>query len=46
MAAWRKKLFPRNRYLIISENPAWSALDKLSQTNLSQLSKDLLKNVE
>ncbi len=46
MAAWRKKLFPRNRYLSISEKPAWSALDKLSQTNLSQLSKDLLKNVE
>lgn len=46
MSAWRKKLFPENKYLRISENPAWSALDKLSKSNLSRLSKDLLKNVK
>ena len=45
MSAWRKKLFPKNRYLKISEKPAWSALDKLSKSSLSQLSNDLLKNV-
>lgn len=45
MSAWRKKLFPKNRYLRISEKPAWSALDKLSKSSLSQLSNDLLKNV-
>ena len=46
MSAWRKKLFPKNRYLTISEKPAWLALNKLSKCNLSQLSNDLLKNVQ
>ena len=46
MSAWRKKLFPKNKYLTISEAPAWSALDKLSKINLSQLSDDIIKNVQ
>ena len=45
MSAWRKKLFPSNKYLRISEKPAWTALNTLSKKNLSQLSNDLLKNV-
>ena len=45
MSAWRKKLFPSNKYLRISEKPAWTALNALSKKNLSQLSNDLLKNV-
>ena len=41
-----KKLFPSNKYLRISEKPAWTALNTLSKKNLSQLSNDLLKNVD
>ena len=46
MSAWRKKLFPKNKYLTISEKPAWSALEKLSKVNLNNLSLDILKNVK
>tara|TARA_Y100001934_G_scaffold237550_1_gene289832 strand:- start:451 stop:591 length:141 start_codon:yes stop_codon:yes gene_type:complete len=46
MSAWRKKLFPKNKYLTISEAPAWSALNKLSKINLSKLSDDIIKNVQ
>ena len=41
-----KKLFPKNKYLTISEKPAWSALEKLSKVNLNNLSLDILKNVK
>ena len=34
MAAWRKKLFPKNKYLTISEKPAWSLIHLLKKTDL------------
>ena len=34
MAAWRKKLFPKNKYLTISERPAWSLIHSLKKTDL------------
>tara|TARA_B100000427_G_scaffold216172_1_gene180555 strand:- start:321 stop:1316 length:996 start_codon:yes stop_codon:yes gene_type:complete len=46
MSAWRKILFPDNKYLTISEEPAWSALNRLAKENLSKLSKDIIKNVQ
>ena len=34
MAAWRKKLFPKNKYLTISEKPAWSLIHLLKRVDL------------
>ena len=34
MAAWRKKLFPNNKYLTISEKPAWSLIRLLKKIDL------------
>ena len=34
MAAWRKKLFPKNKYLTISEKPAWSLIHLLKKIDL------------
>ena len=34
MAAWRKKLFPKNKYLTISEKPAWSLIHLLKKVDL------------
>ncbi|MBI90181.1 MAG: hypothetical protein CMG60_08855 [Candidatus Marinimicrobia bacterium] len=35
MASWRKKLFPENKYLTISEKPAWVLLRKLKKSDLA-----------
>tara|TARA_X000000950_G_scaffold164605_1_gene201176 strand:- start:227 stop:1204 length:978 start_codon:yes stop_codon:yes gene_type:complete len=34
MAAWRKKLFPNNKYLTISEKPAWAFIHFLKKIEL------------
>ena len=34
MAAWRKQLFPNNKYLTISEKPAWSFIHFLKKIEL------------
>ena len=34
MAAWRKKLFPKNKYLTISEEPSWSLIHLLKRIDL------------
>ena len=41
MAAYRKKLFPQNEYISVSETPAWEFLRRMQHQNLTQFSEDL-----
>ncbi|MEC9307736.1 MAG: phosphotransferase [Candidatus Neomarinimicrobiota bacterium] len=41
MAAYRKKLFPQNEYITVSEAPAWEFLRRMRHQNLDQFSEDL-----
>ena len=44
IASWRKKLFPTNKYLTISENSSWKLLKVLKHVNLSRVVDEYLKN--
>jgi len=41
MAAYRKKLFPENAYLSVSENQAWEFLNKMKNEDLNDWSRQL-----
>ena len=41
MAAYRKKLFPQNEYITVSEAPAWEFLRRMRHQILDQFSEDL-----
>jgi len=43
MSAWRKKLFPNNQYLIISEISAWELLKMMKKEDLDEWSNRLVK---
>ena len=43
MSAWRKRLFPNNKYLTISETSAWSLLKMMKKENLDEWSDRLVK---
>lgn len=44
MAAWRKRLFPENTYLTISESSAWSLLRMMEKEDLSVWSNRLVEH--
>ena len=44
MSAWRKKLFPENHYLIVSEHSSWVLLKYLQTMNLESCIDSYLKN--
>jgi hypothetical protein len=45
MATWRKNLFPNNKYLTISEKPAWKFLKKMHQEDLKEWKNKIISNV-
>jgi hypothetical protein len=45
MSAWRMKLFPENKYLAVSQKPAWDLLRKLEKEDLENFSDRLIKYV-
>ena len=45
MSAWRMKLFPKNKYLAVSQKPAWDLLRKLEKEDLENFSDRLIKYV-
>jgi Ser/Thr protein kinase RdoA (MazF antagonist) len=45
MSAWRMKLFPENKYLSISQKPAWDLLRKLENEDLGKLTDRLTENL-
>jgi Ser/Thr protein kinase RdoA (MazF antagonist) len=45
MSAWRMKLFPENKYLSISQKPAWDLLRKLENEYLGKLTDRLTENL-
>ena len=44
MASWRKKLFPNNHYLSISETSAWRLLKTMEKEELKERSRELSEN--
>ena len=46
MAAWRKKIFPNNEYLTISERSAWTFLKKMQNEDLDIWSKRLVEHAK
>ena len=46
MSAWRVKLFPENKYLSISQKPAWDLLRKLENEDLKELSNRLMDFIQ
>ena len=46
MSAWRMKLFPENKYLSVSQKPAWDLLRKLENEDLKELSNRLMDFIE
>ena len=42
MAAWRTKLFPTNKYLLISQEKAWNYLRKIRHEDLELFSKKIV----
>lgn len=44
MASWRKRLFPGNEYLVISEAPAWRLLRKMQRQDLNEWTKRLTEH--
>jgi len=46
MAAWRKTIFPDNKYLTISEPSAWSLLKKLEGENLNKWTEKLIHSAD
>ena len=45
MAAWRKEIFPKNKYLSVSEKRAWEFLRKLAKEDLNLISEKIIKYV-
>ena len=45
MSAWRIKLFPENKYLSVSQKPAWDLLRKLENEDLGKLTDRLTENL-
>jgi hypothetical protein len=45
MATWRKRLFPDNNYLTISEKPAWKFLKKMHHEDLNEWENKITSNV-
>ena len=43
MSAWRKKLFPNNAYLTVSELPAWGLLKNMQKEDLGEWSDRLIQ---
>ena len=46
MAAWRMQLFPENRYLSVSQKPAWHFLKKIEKNNLEALSNTIVESLK
>jgi len=46
MSAWRMKLFPENKYLSVSQKPAWDLLRKLEKEDLRDWSNRLMDFIE
>ena len=46
MAAERKKLFPENEYIFVTEDQAWKFLHKMQNEDLNIWSQELLKHAE
>ena len=46
MSAWRMKLFPENKYLSVSQKPAWDLLRKLEKEDLKDWSNRLMDFIE
>jgi len=46
MAAWRKRLFPENTYLTISESSAWSLLRIMEKEDLGVWSNRLVEHAQ
>ena len=44
MAAWRKKLFPDNKYLTISESSAWTLLRMMEEEDMGEWSSRLVEH--
>tara|TARA_Y100001968_G_C19289898_1_gene683663 strand:- start:781 stop:930 length:150 start_codon:yes stop_codon:yes gene_type:complete len=44
MSAWRKSLFPDNKYLTISEKSAWMTLEYFKNENLNEWTSHLLNS--
>ncbi|MEC9273294.1 MAG: hypothetical protein VX680_01265, partial [Candidatus Neomarinimicrobiota bacterium] len=45
MAAYRKKIFPDNKYIRVTENQAWDFLDKIEQVDLEYCSDQIMNKV-
>ena len=45
MSAWRMKLFPENKYLSVSQKPAWDMLRRLENEDLRKLADRLTEYV-
>ena len=45
MSAWRMKLFPDNKYLLVSQNEAWELLRYLEKENLENVANELTEFV-
>jgi hypothetical protein len=45
MSAWRMKLFPENKYLSVSQKPAWDLLRKLEKEDLEKIADRLTEYV-
>ena len=45
MAAYRKKIFPDNKYIRVTENQAWDFLIKIQQVDLQLWSDQIMKKV-
>ena len=43
MAAYRKQLFPANKYISITENQAWNFLEKMQNEDLNKWSVQLVE---
>ena len=46
MASWRKKLFPGNKYLTISQRNAWISLQMMQDISLENWSSTLISHVQ
>ena len=46
MAAYRKQLFPANKYISITEDQAWNFLEKMQNEDLNKWSDKLVENAE
>jgi len=45
MAAYRKKIFPENQYIRVTEDQAWDFLRKIKQVDLEYCSDQIMNTV-